>query len=83
MDNNKPEKIKIGVNMNLEQELYLFFRWFQVNGEKHLDKSIEKMIKIYLKSRNSSDRCTCIKDNDGDSFDVCYYCGKIKNVKGV
>lgn len=28
--------------------LYDFFMWFRENGEKHLDKSIEKMIDEYI-----------------------------------
>jgi hypothetical protein len=32
----------------MEKELLDFFMWFRTNGEKHIDKSIEKMIKIYL-----------------------------------
>jgi hypothetical protein len=32
----------------MEKELLDFFMWFRENGEKHIDKSIEKMIKIYL-----------------------------------
>ncbi len=32
----------------MEKELFDFFMWFRENGEKHIDKSIEKMIKIYL-----------------------------------
>lgn len=31
--------------------LFCFFIWFRENGEKHIDKSIEKMIKIYLDER--------------------------------
>jgi len=30
--------------------LFNFFMWFRENGEKYIDKSIEKMIEIYLKS---------------------------------
>jgi len=29
--------------------LFKFFRWFQINGEKYMNESIEKMIEIYLK----------------------------------
>jgi hypothetical protein len=32
----------------MEKELFDFFMWFRENGEKHIDKSIEKMINIYL-----------------------------------
>lgn len=32
----------------MEKELLDFFMWFRTNGEKYIDKSIEKMIKIYL-----------------------------------
>jgi hypothetical protein len=32
----------------MEKDLFDFFMWFRENGEKHIDKSIEKMIKIYL-----------------------------------
>jgi len=35
----------------MEKELYDFFMWFRTNGEKHIDKSIEKMIKIYLEEK--------------------------------
>lgn len=35
----------------MEKELLDFFMWFRTNGEKHIDKSIEKMIKIYLEQR--------------------------------
>jgi hypothetical protein len=31
--------------------LFNFFMWFRENGEKHIDKSIEKMILIYLNER--------------------------------
>jgi hypothetical protein len=31
--------------------LFNFFMWFRENGEKHIDKSIEKMIQIYLNER--------------------------------
>lgn len=29
-------------------KLFNFFRWFQINGEKYENQSIEKMINIYL-----------------------------------
>ena len=32
------------------EQLKAFFLWFRENGELHLDKSIEKMIDVYLKS---------------------------------
>jgi hypothetical protein len=32
--------------------LFNFFMWFRENGEKHIDKSIEKMIQIYLSEKN-------------------------------
>ena len=32
--------------------LFNFFIWFRENGEKHIDKSIEKMINIYLNEKN-------------------------------
>jgi hypothetical protein len=35
----------------MEKELLDFFMWFRENGEKHIDKPIEKMIKIYLEQR--------------------------------
>ena len=35
----------------MEKELFDFFMWFRINGEKHIDKSIEKMIKIYLNEK--------------------------------
>ena len=37
----------------MEKELLDFFMWFRENGEKHIDKTIEKMIKIYLDEYNS------------------------------
>lgn len=36
---------------DLKQELFTFFRWFQWNGEKYMDKPIEEMIKVYLEER--------------------------------
>lgn len=35
----------------MEKELFDFFMWFRENGEKHIDKSIETMIKIYLNEK--------------------------------
>lgn len=35
----------------MEKELLDFFIWFRTNGEKYVDKSIEKMIKIYLEQK--------------------------------
>jgi len=32
------------------EQLKAFFLWFRENGELDLDKSIEKMIDVYLKS---------------------------------
>ena len=32
------------------EQLKAFFLWFRENGELHLDKSIEAMIEVYLKS---------------------------------
>ena len=32
----------------MEKELLDFFMWFRINGEKHIDKSIEHMIQFYL-----------------------------------
>ncbi len=32
-------------------KLFNFFMWFRENGEKHIDKSIKEMIKIYLDER--------------------------------
>jgi hypothetical protein len=40
---------------DLKQELFTFFRWFQWNGEKYMDKPIEEMIKVYLEERKSGD----------------------------
>ena len=37
------------LEMEESERLFEFFIWFRENGEKHLDKSIEKMIQIYLK----------------------------------
>lgn len=31
--------------------LYEFFMWLRYNGKNHLDKSIEKMIEIYLNEK--------------------------------
>jgi hypothetical protein len=33
-------------------QLYRFFRWFQLHGEKYVNLSIEKMIEIYLKEKH-------------------------------
>jgi hypothetical protein len=33
-------------------QLYRFFRWFQLHGEKYMGLSIEKMIEIYLKEKH-------------------------------
>lgn len=35
----------------MKKTLYDFFIWFRANGEKHIDKSIEKMIDIYLSEK--------------------------------
>jgi hypothetical protein len=35
--------------MNKHKILLDFFIWFQINGEKYMNESIEKMIEIYLK----------------------------------
>jgi hypothetical protein len=35
----------------MKKELLDFFMWFRENGEKHIDKSIEHMVKIYLQQR--------------------------------
>jgi len=40
---------------DLRQELFTFFLWFRWNGEKHMNKSIEKMIKVYLEERELGD----------------------------
>ena len=32
--------------------LYRFFRWYQLHGEKYTGLSIEKMIQIYLKEKD-------------------------------
>lgn len=40
---------------DLKQELFTFFRWFQWNGEKYMDKPIEEMIKAYLEERKLGD----------------------------
>jgi len=34
-----------------EKIIYDFFIWFRENGEKHLGKSIEKLIQIYLQEK--------------------------------
>ncbi len=39
----------------LKQELFTFFLWFRWNGEKYMNKSIEKMIKVYLEERELGD----------------------------
>lgn len=36
-----------------EKQLFDFFMWFRENGEKHLDKSIEKMIEYYLRNKRA------------------------------
>ena len=40
---------------DLRQELFTFFLWFRWNGEKYMNKSIEKMIKVYLEERELGD----------------------------
>ena len=40
--------------MNLSKELFDFFLWFQYNGEKYIDRSIEEMINIYLNEKHES-----------------------------
>jgi hypothetical protein len=43
------KKVAQNIDDNVEANvIYRFFRWFQLHGEKHIDKSIETMIKIYL-----------------------------------
>ena len=37
------------IPIKMKEQLINFFLWFRENGEKHLDKSIEAMIDIYLK----------------------------------
>lgn len=49
MDKNDYKYIRID---NQEKELYEFFRWFQQNGEKYINFSIEKMIDIYLNEKS-------------------------------
>lgn len=39
----------------LKQELFTFFLWFRWNGEKYMNKSIEKMIDIYMQERKIGD----------------------------
>jgi len=39
----------------LKQELFTFFLWFRWNGEKHMNKSIEKMIDTYIRERKVGD----------------------------
>ena len=42
---------------NVKEELIKFFMWFQYNGDKYVDRSIEDMIDIYLsKVEYDSDR---------------------------
>lgn len=43
--------------------LFDFFMWFRENGEKHLEKSIEKMIEIYI-SEIKPKRSDLSNDND-------------------
>ena len=50
-------------------DLYAFFLWFRENGEKHQDKSIEKMIDVYLLETNvlpcsGHDKMTEIEEGD-------------------
>lgn len=47
---HKGEK-RIG-EKELSDELFTFFLWFRWNGEKYMDKSIERMIKTYLRERD-------------------------------
>jgi hypothetical protein len=39
----------------LGKVLFNFFMWFRENGETHLDKSIEKMIEVYMNEQALSD----------------------------
>jgi hypothetical protein len=43
---------RINIEFETEEEkLFNFFMWFRENGEKHVDKSIEKMIQFYLNEK--------------------------------
>jgi hypothetical protein len=33
------------------EQLFAFFMWFRENSEKHIGKSIEDMIDVYIKSK--------------------------------
>jgi len=48
-------KDKLEDTEELKQELFTFFLWFRWNGEKYMNKSIEKMIKVYLEERELGD----------------------------
>lgn len=48
MECYKNLKFKI---MNEKKIIFNFFMWFRENGELHIDKSIEKMIEIYLNEK--------------------------------
>ena len=48
-------KDKLEDTEDLRQELFTFFLWFRWNGEKYMNKSIEKMIKVYLEERELGD----------------------------
>lgn len=37
----------------MKKILFEFFLWFRENGEKHINKSIEKMIDIYLEESDN------------------------------
>ena len=49
------EKARKDTLKDLKQELFTFFRWFQWNGEKYMDKPIEEMIRVYLEERKLGD----------------------------
>ena len=48
-------KDKLEDTEELKQELFTFFLWFRWNGEKYMNKSIEKMIDIYMQERKIGD----------------------------
>jgi len=46
------KKVAQNIDDNVEANIiYRFFMWFRENGEKHIDKSIETMIQIYLNEK--------------------------------
>lgn len=47
------KKVAQNIDDNVEANIiYRFFMWFRENGEKYMNQSIEKMIKIYLNEKS-------------------------------